>query len=95
MQAISGSFLIVLFFFMSICSLTQQRTDIKQTFLIVDEITFDNYALNSISERNNNTDFAPDNISNPNNRLKVKAIRPFLMIMEFHANDLLFNPNVL
>ena len=95
MQTIRGSFLIVSFFFMSICLLTQQRTAINQSLLIVNEITFDSYSLNSFSERDNNTDLASDNGKNDNNSLKVKAIRPILMITELQTKDLLFNPDVL
>jgi hypothetical protein len=95
MQTIRGSFLIVSFFFISICSLTQKQTDINQALFIADEITFDSYLLKSFSERDNSTDLAPDNSSNVNTSLKVKAIQPILMITELHADDLLFNPYVL
>jgi hypothetical protein len=95
MQAIRGSFLIVPFFFMSICSLTQERTDIKWSLLITAEITFDSYTLNSFSERDNSTDLASENRSNDNTNLKVKVIQSFQMITEFEAEDLLSKPYVL
>ena len=72
MQTIRRSLLVVPFFFMSVCSLTQQRTDIHQSLIIVDEITFDSYALNPFSGSDNKTDLTPDNRNNDNNSHKVK-----------------------
>jgi hypothetical protein len=95
MQTIRGAFLIVPFFFMSICSLTQKRTDINQALFISDEITFDSYILKSFSERDNSPDLAPDDRSNDHTSLKVKAIQRILMITKLDAGDLLFRPYVL
>ena len=97
MQTIRGSFLIVSFFFMSICSLKTERIYINHPLLIVDEITFDSYRLNPFSQRESSTDFVSDenNRINDNTSLKVKAIRPILMITEKDAYDLLIKPYVL
>ena len=83
MQTIRGIFLIVSSFTISIYSLTQERIDINQTLLIVDEITFGSYTLNSISQGDCSTD------------LKVKTIQPILMITELIVDDLLHKPYVL
>jgi hypothetical protein len=95
MQAIRGSFLIVSFFFIAICPLTQERTDINQSLLITAEITFDSYTLNSFSEKDNSTDLASDNRRNNNTSLKVKIIQSIQTITELDAYDLLTKPYVL
>ena len=94
MHAIRVSFLIVSFFFISICSHKQKRTNINQHLLITFEIIFDSYILNSLPERDNGNDLASDNRCD-NISIKVKATPPILMITELDADDLLFKPYIL
>lgn len=94
MQTIRGIFLIVSSFIILICSLTQERIDINQPILIVDEIAFNSYTLNSFSQ-SGSTGLA-SNRSNTNNdktSLEVKTIQPILMITD--VDDLLIKPYVL
>ena len=75
MQTIRGLFLIVPSFIISICSLTQERIDINQPILIVDEITFDSYTLSSFSQSNSRTGLTSDvnNKVNDNTNFEVKT----------------------
>ena len=92
MHAIRVSFLIVSFFFISICSHKQKRTNINQSLFITSEITFDCHTLNS--ERDSGSDLASNNRCD-NISIKVKATPPILMITELDADDLLFKPYIL
>ncbi len=78
MQAIRGLFLIVPSFIMSICSLTQERTDSNQPLYFVDEISYDSYTLNPFSQSDCSTSLASD-VNNRNN--------DNLVISELDAND--------